>query len=185
MTSYFTLVLCSRGWVDIGDHQYMEDNHICIDNFANKFECSSLGDGPWDLYGVFDGHGGKHGAQFVCDRLPNLIVQDIHFPSEVEKVVRRAFLHTNIASSVGELSNEASYVFCLINCEALPSLLQFNKFKERLLVDNLFLTKVVMECGILFQVEFMLGALPEEHLTLQQIEKDAKRGMVSRSLQKK
>ncbi|XP_057858553.2 probable protein phosphatase 2C 57 [Cryptomeria japonica] len=97
VTTYFIPVLRSGGWADIGVRQNMEDTHVCIDNFADKFGCSSLGDGPWALYGVFDGHGGKHAAQFVCDKLPNLIVKDMHFPSEVEKAVRRAFLHIDTA----------------------------------------------------------------------------------------
>ncbi|KAH9318341.1 hypothetical protein KI387_020110, partial [Taxus chinensis] len=96
-TTNFTPVARSGGWADIGDRQYMEDTHVCFDNFADKFGCSSLGEGPWAFYGVFDGHGGKHAAHFVCDKLPSLIVKDSHFPSEVEKAVRRAFLRTDTA----------------------------------------------------------------------------------------
>ena len=42
----------SYGWADIGDRPHMEDTHICIDNFSEKFGCSPLGNGPWALYGV-------------------------------------------------------------------------------------------------------------------------------------
>uniref|UniRef100_A0A0D6QX71 protein-serine/threonine phosphatase n=1 Tax=Araucaria cunninghamii TaxID=56994 RepID=A0A0D6QX71_ARACU len=94
---HFIPVLRSGGWADIGDRQSMEDTHVCIDDFADNFGCASLGEGPWALYGVFDGHGGKHAAHYVSDKLPSLIARDAHFPSEVEKAVRRAFLHTDTA----------------------------------------------------------------------------------------
>ncbi|XP_057860174.2 probable protein phosphatase 2C 27 [Cryptomeria japonica] len=76
----------------------MEDTHVGIDNFTDQIECSSLGDGQWALFVAFDGHGGKHTTQFVCDKLPNLIVKEIQFPVEVEKVVRRALLHIDNSS---------------------------------------------------------------------------------------
>jgi serine/threonine protein phosphatase PrpC len=41
---------------------------------------------------VFDGHGGKDAAHFVCDNLPRMIVEDSDFPLQLEKVVRRSFM---------------------------------------------------------------------------------------------
>lgn len=49
------------------------------------------------LFQVFDGHGGKHAADFACYHLPKLIVNDEDFPRDVEKVVASAFLQTDIA----------------------------------------------------------------------------------------
>lgn len=46
---------------------------------------------------VFDGHGGKSAAQFARDHLPRLIVEDVNFPLELEKVVKRSFLETDAA----------------------------------------------------------------------------------------
>lgn len=46
---------------------------------------------------MFDGHGGKHAADFACYHLPKFIVENEHFPSEVEKVVASAFLQTDAA----------------------------------------------------------------------------------------
>eukprot|EP01018_Ginkgo_biloba_P003850 Gb_36566 [translate_table: standard] len=93
----FMPVLRAGCWADIGDRQCMEDTHVCINDFADKFGCAPFGEGPGGFYGVFDGHGGEHAARFVRDNLPRLIIDDVDFPSEVEKVVRRAFLQTDNA----------------------------------------------------------------------------------------
>lgn len=93
----FIPVLRSGGWADIGDRDCMEDTHICIDSFVDKFGFPPIEEGPGAFYGVFDGHGGKHAAQFACDRLPSLIVKDADFPLQIEKAARRAFLQTDNA----------------------------------------------------------------------------------------
>lgn len=46
---------------------------------------------------VFDGHGGKHAADFACHHLPKFIVEDESFPSDIERVVASAFLQTDTA----------------------------------------------------------------------------------------
>ncbi|XWS27181.1 hypothetical protein CRYUN_Cryun26dG0092900 [Craigia yunnanensis] len=46
---------------------------------------------------VFDGHCGKHAADFACDHLPRFIVEDENFPREIERVVASAFLQTDTA----------------------------------------------------------------------------------------
>lgn len=44
---------------------------------------------------MFDGHGGKGASQFVRDHLPRIIVEDVDFPSELEKVVTRSFMEAD------------------------------------------------------------------------------------------
>lgn len=46
---------------------------------------------------VFDGHGGKHAADFACYNLPRYIVEDDDFPQDVERVLSSAFLQTDTA----------------------------------------------------------------------------------------
>ncbi|KAL0330807.1 UNVERIFIED_CONTAM: putative protein phosphatase 2C 22 [Sesamum angustifolium] len=46
---------------------------------------------------VFDGHGGKHAADFACYHLPRFIVEDEDFPQEIERVMSSAFLQTDTA----------------------------------------------------------------------------------------
>ncbi|QCE13791.1 protein phosphatase [Vigna unguiculata] len=88
--------LRSGEWSDIGERPYMEDTHICIGDLAKKFNYNAPGEAV-SFYGVFDGHGGKSAAQFVRDNLPRFIVEDVNFPLELEKVVKRSFLETDAA----------------------------------------------------------------------------------------
>lgn len=54
---------------------------------------------------VFDGHGGKHAADFACHHLPRLIVHDEEFPQEVKRVLASAFLQTDTAFAEACSSN--------------------------------------------------------------------------------
>ncbi|KAG2398834.1 protein phosphatase 2C 27 [Vigna angularis] len=92
-----TPALRSGEWSDIGERPYMEDTHICIGDLAKKFNYNALPGEAVSFYGVFDGHGGKSAAQFVRDNLPRFIVEDVNFPLELEKVVKRSFLETDAA----------------------------------------------------------------------------------------
>lgn len=93
----FLPILRSGEWADIGGRDYMEDTHVCIVDLAKKFGCSIVGDEAVSFYGVFDGHGGKAAAQFVCDHLPRVIVEDADFPLNLEKAVARSFIKTDDA----------------------------------------------------------------------------------------
>lgn len=46
---------------------------------------------------VFDGHGGKHAADFACSNLPKFIFEDKDFPDDIGRVVSSAFLQTDTA----------------------------------------------------------------------------------------
>ena len=46
---------------------------------------------------VFDGHGGTDAACFVRKNLLKFIVEDMHFPTNVEKAIRGAFLKADHA----------------------------------------------------------------------------------------
>lgn len=46
---------------------------------------------------VFDGHGGKHAADFACYHLPRFIFEDDCFPMEIERVIASAFAQTDTA----------------------------------------------------------------------------------------
>lgn len=46
---------------------------------------------------MFDGHDGIGAAQFVRDQLPRVIVEDVDFPLELEKVITRSFMKTDAA----------------------------------------------------------------------------------------
>ncbi|KAB2023991.1 hypothetical protein ES319_D06G057100v1 [Gossypium barbadense] len=93
----FIPTLRSGEWSDIGGRPYMEDTHICIADLAKNFGCDLVSEEAISFYGVFDGHGGKDASHFVRDHLPRVIVEDVDFPLELEKVVTRSFMETDAA----------------------------------------------------------------------------------------
>ncbi|KAG6740375.1 hypothetical protein POTOM_055824 [Populus tomentosa] len=93
----FIPIIRSGACADIGFRSSMEDVYICADNFMSDYGLKNANDGPNSFYGVFDGHGGKHAADFACYHLPRLIAEDEDFPMEVERVVTSAFLQTDSA----------------------------------------------------------------------------------------
>ncbi|XVF88178.1 hypothetical protein PTKIN_Ptkin19aG0029400 [Pterospermum kingtungense] len=93
----FTPIVRSGAWADIGFRTSMEDVYLCVDNFMHDYGLKNFADGPSAFYGVFDGHGGKHAADFACYHLPRFIVKDEDFPREIERVLSSAFLRTDTA----------------------------------------------------------------------------------------
>ncbi|KAG1335522.1 putative protein phosphatase 2C 57 [Cocos nucifera] len=93
-------ILRSGGWADIGIRPSMEDAFVCCDNFMQDYGLKNFGEGPGAFYGVFDGHGGKHAADFACSNLLRFIGEDEDFPREIERVFASAFLQTD--STFGE-----------------------------------------------------------------------------------
>ncbi|KAM7459443.1 hypothetical protein LguiA_036437 [Lonicera macranthoides] len=93
----FIPILRSGAWTDIGFRSSMEDVYVCADNFTHDYGVKNLDEGPSAFYGVFDGHGGKHAADFACHHLPRFIVKDEEFPKEIERVISSAFLQTDNA----------------------------------------------------------------------------------------
>ncbi|KAG2691570.1 hypothetical protein I3843_08G015100 [Carya illinoinensis] len=95
--SEFIPIVRSGAWADVGFRSNMEDVYVCVDDFTRDNGLWNLTDGPSAFYGVFDGHGGKHAADFACYHLPKFIVEDENFPRDIEKVVASAFLQTDTA----------------------------------------------------------------------------------------
>uniref|UniRef100_A0A1J3CM65 protein-serine/threonine phosphatase n=1 Tax=Noccaea caerulescens TaxID=107243 RepID=A0A1J3CM65_NOCCA len=95
----FVPVMRSGAWSDIGSRSSMEDAYLCVDDLMDSYGLKNPGDGPSALYGVFDGHGGKHAAEFACHHIPRYIVEDREFPCEIDKVISSAFLQTDTAFS--------------------------------------------------------------------------------------
>ncbi|KAL5783182.1 hypothetical protein ACOSP7_008211 [Xanthoceras sorbifolium] len=93
----FIPIVRSGAWADIGLRTSMEDVYLCVDNFMHDYRLENSIAEPSAFYGVFDGHGGKHAADFACHHLPRFIFEDKEFPSEIERVVASAFLQTDTA----------------------------------------------------------------------------------------
>ncbi|KAL6524153.1 hypothetical protein OROMI_031248 [Orobanche minor] len=90
-------LLRSGAWADIGTRSSMEDVYVCADNLSHDYGLNSINGRPSAFYGVFDGHGGKHAADFACYHLPRFIVEDEDFPQDIESVISSAFLQTDTA----------------------------------------------------------------------------------------
>ncbi|KAK4760116.1 hypothetical protein SAY87_023247 [Trapa incisa] len=95
--SDFIPTIRSGAWADIGVRSCMEDVYVCVDDFAEDFGLENTNGGPNAFYGVFDGHGGKHAADFAGCHLLRFILEDKEFPQEIEKVISSAFLRTDAA----------------------------------------------------------------------------------------
>ncbi|KAI4376926.1 hypothetical protein MLD38_014630 [Melastoma candidum] len=95
--SDFLPAIRSGAFSDIGFRTSMEDTYVCVDDFVSDYGLQNLSDGPHAFYGVFDGHGGKHAADFACFNLLRFIIEDEDFPHDIEKVLPSAFLNTDAA----------------------------------------------------------------------------------------
>ncbi|TKY74692.1 phosphatase 2C 22 [Spatholobus suberectus] len=95
--SDFFPALRSGACADMGFRSSMEDVYVCVDNFMQDYGFKNHIDGPSAFYGVFDGHGGKHAADFACLNLPKFIFKYEDFPRDIERIVASAFLQTDNA----------------------------------------------------------------------------------------
>lgn len=93
----FLPIVRSGAWTDIGIRSSMEDVYVCVDDFTNQYGLERISERPNAFYGVFDGHGGKHAADFACCHIPQYISEDEDFPREIERVITSAFLQTDNA----------------------------------------------------------------------------------------
>ncbi|XP_074577029.1 putative protein phosphatase 2C 57 isoform X1 [Curcuma longa] len=92
----FLPIVRSGAWADMGFRKTMEDAYFCCDNFMQEYGTKTFGE-PSAFYGVFDGHGGKHAADFARSNLPRFLLEDEDFPGEIQRAVASAFLQTDIA----------------------------------------------------------------------------------------
>ncbi|KAJ8771057.1 hypothetical protein K2173_023382 [Erythroxylum novogranatense] len=90
-------VVRSGSYCEKGPKQYMEDEHICVDNLHEHFAAVSKFPSPGAFYGVFDGHGGTDAASFTRKNILNYIVEDSLFPSGTKKAVKSAFAEADHA----------------------------------------------------------------------------------------
>ncbi|CAN4121314.1 unnamed protein product [Withania somnifera] len=78
--SNFEPVFRSGSCAEKGAKQYMEDEHICIDDLVIHINEIAGSTSPAAFYGVFDGHGGTGAALFVRNNILKFITEDPCFP---------------------------------------------------------------------------------------------------------
>ncbi|KAF6166960.1 hypothetical protein GIB67_030653 [Kingdonia uniflora] len=93
----FIPMVRSGAWADCGRRAFMEDAHVCFDDFICDYGLKKCGEGPSAFYGIFDGHYGKYAANFASKHLPRFIREDKDFPREIDTVLSSAFLQTDNA----------------------------------------------------------------------------------------
>ncbi|KAB5556713.1 hypothetical protein DKX38_007622 [Salix brachista] len=89
----------SGSWTEKGPKEYMEDEHICVDNLHKHLATSADFPSPGAFYGVFDGHGGIDAASFTRKNILNFIVEDSQFPSGTKRAIKSAFVKADHALS--------------------------------------------------------------------------------------
>ncbi|XP_071733976.1 probable protein phosphatase 2C 27 [Rutidosis leptorrhynchoides] len=90
--SEFVPVIRSGSCAEKGPKQYMEDEHICIDNLHKYLDATEGFPTPGAFYGVFDGHGGTDAATYVRQNILKYIIEDSQFPVCLEKAIQNAFV---------------------------------------------------------------------------------------------
>lgn len=93
----FVPIFRSGSCAERGPKQYMEDEHVCIDDLTQHIGSASNVPFPGAFYGVFDGHGGTDAALFVRNNILRLIVEDSQFPTCVGKAITSAFMKADYA----------------------------------------------------------------------------------------
>lgn len=104
----FVPVFRSGSCSNIGQKQYMEDEHICIDNLLEHLGAAAEFPCPGAFYGVFDGHGGTDAASFVRENILRFIVEDTHFPVCAKKAMKSAFLKADSAFAKADSLDSSS-----------------------------------------------------------------------------
>ncbi|KAF8377457.1 hypothetical protein HHK36_030835 [Tetracentron sinense] len=124
--SGFLPVFRSGSCSEIGPKQYMEDEHICIDNLLEHLGATADCPSPGAFYGVFDGHGGIDAASFIRKNILKFIVEDPHFPACVEKAIKSAYKKADHAFA------DASSLITSAGTTALTALI----FRRTMLIAN-------------------------------------------------
>lgn len=126
----------SGSFADIGPRNYMEDEHIRIDDLSAHLGSVLTCPTPSAFYGVFDGHGGPDAAAYIKRHALRFLFEDGNFPQasvadndfmvSVENSVREAFLLADLA-----LAED-----CSINSSSGTTALTALVFGKLLLVAN-------------------------------------------------
>ncbi|KAM5573895.1 putative protein phosphatase 2C 27 [Rosa sericea] len=120
--SNFLPVFRSGSCAERGPKQYMEDEHVCVDNLVEHLGETSAIPSPGAFYGVFDGHGGTDAASFIRNNILRFIVEDSHFPTCLERAIKSAYVkadHAFADASSLDISSGTTALTALISGRTL------------------------------------------------------------------
>ncbi|KAI3734479.1 hypothetical protein L6452_13949 [Arctium lappa] len=95
--SEYMPMIRSGSCAEKGPKEYMEDEHICIDNLLEHLDRTEGFPSPGAFYGVFDGHGGTDAASYVRKNILKFILEDSQFPGCLKKAIRNAYMKADQA----------------------------------------------------------------------------------------
>ncbi|XP_076888327.1 putative protein phosphatase 2C 27 isoform X2 [Bidens hawaiensis] len=95
--SEYTPMIRSGSCAEKGPKEYMEDEHLCIDNLLEHLDRTEGLPSLAAFYGVFDGHGGTDAASYVRKNILEFIVEDPQFPGCLKKAIRKAYIKADLA----------------------------------------------------------------------------------------
>lgn len=95
--SEYTPMIRSGSCAEKGPKEYMEDEHICIDNLLEHLDRTEGFPSLGAFYGVFDGHGGTDAACYVRKNILKFILEDPQFPGCLKKAIRNAYMKADQA----------------------------------------------------------------------------------------
>ncbi|KAL6178778.1 hypothetical protein ACLB2K_050296 [Fragaria x ananassa] len=133
----FLPVFRSGSCAERGPKQYMEDEHVCVNNLVEHLGETSDFPSPGAFYGenfmellqlkklddkVFDGHGGTDAASFIRNNILRFIVEDSHFPTCLERAIKSAYVkadHAFADASSLDISSGTTALTALISGRTL------------------------------------------------------------------
>lgn len=95
--SEYMPIIRSGSCAEKGPKEYMEDEHICIDNLLQHLDRTDGLPSLGAFYGVFDGHGGTDAASYVRKNILKFIIEDPQFPICLKKAIRNAYMKADQA----------------------------------------------------------------------------------------
>ncbi|KAJ0538057.1 putative protein-serine/threonine phosphatase [Helianthus annuus] len=96
-SEYMPMMIRSGSCAEKGPKEYMEDEHICIDDLLEHLDTIEGLPPVGAFYGVFDGHGGTDAASYVRKNILKFIIEDPQFPGCLKKAIRNAYIKADQA----------------------------------------------------------------------------------------
>ncbi|XP_076932436.1 putative protein phosphatase 2C 27 [Bidens hawaiensis] len=116
-SEYIPVMIRSGSCSEKGPKEYMEDEHLCVDNLLEHLDTIEGLPPLGAFYGVFDGHGGTDAAFYVRKNILKFIIEDPQFPGCLKKAIRNAYIKADQAfaeNSIVDISSGTTALTALV-----------------------------------------------------------------------